>query len=195
MRHGLTGHTIVLPAEDLVAYQDFTNQFVADFKPVGILEKQLVQSLADTSWRLNRIAALESNLMALGFSEHENRLKIEHPEAHAAMVIMEALREETRALAVLSLHTARLSRRFEKTKQQLHESAAPPKPVSSKKPPLSSRWTRNKDFPTSHPKMASFFQTPRSRPSSVAETASKQRQPPHEPCRVAWMIVNLPALH
>src|ERR1700682_2205568 len=87
---------IVLPAEDLVAYQDFTNQFLADFKPVGILEEQLVQSLADTSWRLNRIAALESNLMALGFSEHENRLKIEHPEAHAAMVIMEALREESR---------------------------------------------------------------------------------------------------
>jgi hypothetical protein len=26
MRHGLTGHTIVLPVEDLVAYQGFTNQ-------------------------------------------------------------------------------------------------------------------------------------------------------------------------
>src|SRR5260221_12873517 len=54
LRHGLTGHTIVLPAEDHVAYQDLTNQFFDDFKPVGILEKHLVQALADTSWRLQR---------------------------------------------------------------------------------------------------------------------------------------------
>ena len=59
MRHGLTGHTVLLPAEDLVAYQDFTRGFFVDLKPVGMVERQLVQSLADTSWRLNRIPALE----------------------------------------------------------------------------------------------------------------------------------------
>src|SRR5712671_3396771 len=89
LRHGLTGHTIVLPKEDLDAYHDFTDKFFAEFKPKGFLEKQLVQALADTSWRLNRIPALENNLMALGFSEHENNITNEHPEAHAAMVIIE----------------------------------------------------------------------------------------------------------
>ena len=59
MRHGLTGHMIVLPAEHLDAYQGFTKQFFDDLKLVGILEKQLVQSLADASWRLNRIPAPE----------------------------------------------------------------------------------------------------------------------------------------
>jgi hypothetical protein len=120
-RHGLTGQTIILPAEDLDAYQDFIRTFVNDYKPVGTLEKQLVQSLADTSWRLNRVAALESNLIALGFDEHQNSISTEHPEAHAALVIIEAMREETRALAVLGLHTARLSRHFEKTLKQLNE--------------------------------------------------------------------------
>src|SRR6266404_2647099 len=120
-RHGLTGQTIILPAEDLVAYQDFTDTFFADYKPVGTLEKQLVQSLADTSWRLNRVAALEHNLIGLGFDEHSDSITTEHPEAHAALVIIEAMREQTRALAVLGLHTARLSRHFKETLKQLND--------------------------------------------------------------------------
>jgi hypothetical protein len=44
-----------------------------------------------------------------------------HPEAHAALVTIEALREETRALTALSQHGARLSRQFEKTLNQLRE--------------------------------------------------------------------------
>ena len=120
-RHGLTGQTIILPAEDLDAYQEVTRTFVNDYKPVGTLEKRLVQFLADTTWRLDRVAALESNLIALGFDEHSNSISTEHPEAHAALVIIEAMRDETRALAVLGLHTARLCRYFEKTLQQLKE--------------------------------------------------------------------------
>jgi hypothetical protein len=120
-RHGLTGQTIILPAEDLDAYKAFTRTFFDDYKPVGITEKQLVQSLADTSWRLNRAAALENNLIGLGFDEHSNSISTEHPEAHAAIVIIEAMREQTRQLAVLGLHTARLSRHFKETLKQLNE--------------------------------------------------------------------------
>src|SRR5258708_5138126 len=72
-RHGFTGQTIILPAQDLVAYQAFTRTFFDRYKPVDIIEKQLVQSLADTSWRLNRVAALEHNLMGLGFDEHSDQ--------------------------------------------------------------------------------------------------------------------------
>ena len=38
-RHGLTGQTIILPAEDLVAYQDFTRTFFDQYKPVDTIEK------------------------------------------------------------------------------------------------------------------------------------------------------------
>src|SRR6267143_2499430 len=120
-RHGLTGQTIILPAEDLDAYQDFTDTYFKDYKPVGTIEKQLVQSLVDTQWRLNRVAALEHNLIGLGFDEHSDSITTEHPEAHAALVIIEAMREQARPLAVLGLHTARLSRHFEKTLKQLND--------------------------------------------------------------------------
>ena len=120
-RHGPTGQTIILPAEDLDAYQDVTRTFFNDYKPVCTLEKHLVQFLADTSWRLNRVAALEHNLIGLGFDEHSDSITMEHPEAHAALVIIEAMREQSRVLAVFGLHTARLSRYFEKTLIQLKD--------------------------------------------------------------------------
>jgi len=119
MRHGLTGQTIVLPAEDLAAYNHFTQQTFDDLKPVGFLEKQFAQIIADTSWRLHRIPALENNLIALGFHEHSNRINTEHPEAHAALVIIEAMREQTRALNSISVHGERLSRQLERTLKQL----------------------------------------------------------------------------
>src|SRR5216683_1126543 len=121
LRHGLTGHTIVLPTEDMAAYQRFTKRFFDDLKPFGILEEQLVQSIADTSWRLNRIPALENNLLALGFAEHSDHIITEHPEVHAALAIAEALREQTKAFSALSMHGQRLSRQFERTLQQLRE--------------------------------------------------------------------------
>src|SRR6266852_4882263 len=121
LRHGLTGHTIVLPTEDLAAYQRFTKRFFDDLKPFGILEEQLVQNLADTSWRLNRIPALENNLLTLGFAEHSHDINTEHPEVHAALAIAEALREQTKTFSALSMHGQRLSRQFERTLQQLRE--------------------------------------------------------------------------
>ncbi len=121
LRHGLTGHTILLPTEDLAAYQDFTDKFFVELKPAGMIERQLVQSLADTAWRLNRIPALENNLLALGFTEHENSIVTEHAEVHAALVIMEALREQTRTFTALGQHGARLSREFERILKQLRQ--------------------------------------------------------------------------
>src|SRR5580692_4223108 len=69
LRHGLTGHIAVLPTHDHAAYETHTRRLFADLQPKGALEEQLVQSLADTSWRINRVAALETNLLALGIHE------------------------------------------------------------------------------------------------------------------------------
>jgi hypothetical protein len=109
------------PAEDLAAHQRFTQPFFDDLKPKGILEEQLVRSLADTSWRLNRIPALENNLLALGFSEHEDNIVTEDPESQTALVIAKALRVKTQAFAALSMYGERLSRPFEETLEQLRE--------------------------------------------------------------------------
>jgi len=65
LRHGLTGQIVVMPTEDLQAYQRHVASFVDDLRPKGPMESHLVQSLADTAWRLNRVASLEANLLTL----------------------------------------------------------------------------------------------------------------------------------
>jgi len=121
LRHGLTGHVIVLPSEDHVAYENHTRRLSDDLQPKGALEEQLVQSLADTSWRINRVAALETNLLSLGIHEQSDQIDTAHPEAHAALAMAASIREQTRALANLSMHEHRLSRQFERALKQLRE--------------------------------------------------------------------------
>jgi hypothetical protein len=121
LRHGLTGHVIVLPSEDHAAYDTHTKRFIGDLQPKGALEQQLVQSLADTSWRLNRVAALETNLLTLGMTEHSAAINTSEPEVHAALATAASLREQTRALSNLSTHEHRLARQFERTLNQLRE--------------------------------------------------------------------------
>src|SRR5271169_4476851 len=68
LRHGLTGQIVVMPSEDLHAYQLHLESFTTEYHPVGATEANLVQALADASWRLNRVAALETNLLMLGLA-------------------------------------------------------------------------------------------------------------------------------
>src|ERR1700681_3705269 len=60
LRHGLTGQTIVLPTEDHSAYQRHSQSFLDECRPKDAIETQLVQSLIDTSWRMNRASAVET---------------------------------------------------------------------------------------------------------------------------------------
>jgi len=121
LRHGLTGHTIVLPTEDHSAYQRHTHGLFDHFHPAGALEQQLVQTLADTSWRLNRVAALETNLFSLGITENENRVLANHPEAEAALAMALTFRENVHAFTNLGIYGQRLARQFEQTLAQLRE--------------------------------------------------------------------------
>ena len=65
LRHGLTGQVIVLPTDDLTAYEKHTKAFHQEYAPQGPTETHLTQTIADGAWRLNRLRAMETNLLAL----------------------------------------------------------------------------------------------------------------------------------
>lgn len=85
LRHGLTSQIIVLASEDLDAYKAMTSEFHRDFSPQGILETKLVQSLAESQWRLDRCTAIEHNLFALTYgitaASQAERLQARRDEA------------------------------------------------------------------------------------------------------------------
>jgi len=115
LRHGLTGQTIVLPTEDHSAYQRHSQAFLDEYRPKGATETQLVQSLLDTSWQLNRASAVETNLFSLGITESEDRIRASHPEAETALAMALAYREHNRAFANIGIYRQRLAREFERT--------------------------------------------------------------------------------
>ena len=115
LRHGLTGHIIVMPGEDLAAYERFAKTLFDEHQPETPTEKILVQTIVDVSWRLNRAVALENNLLMLGMTEHESDIDSNNPEVQTALAQAAAYRAESRMFANLSTQTHRLMREREKT--------------------------------------------------------------------------------
>src|SRR5580658_2656503 len=64
LRHGLTAQTAVLPTEDPDSYQRHIQQFLDEYQPATATETQLVQEIANTAWRLNRIPFFEAELLS-----------------------------------------------------------------------------------------------------------------------------------
>jgi hypothetical protein len=110
-----------MPTEDLQAYQLHLKSFTDEYHPQGATEAHLVQALADASWRLNRVAALETNLLTLGMAHGSNPLTDAPAQVQDAMAIVAALESQSKALSNLSLHSQRLSRQFETTAAQLRD--------------------------------------------------------------------------
>jgi hypothetical protein len=94
--------------EDPAAYQHHCRQFFDEYQPATPTETQLTQELADTSWRINRIPALEAALLdrAANPPSDQARIDFDIVDAH-------------RALATLGLHYTRLSRQFQKAVDHL----------------------------------------------------------------------------
>ncbi len=122
LRHGLTGHTVVLPSEDLAAYQKHCGQFHTELKPQGLIESRCVQTIADTYWRLDRIRAMENTLFGLAAYEPTGEAESEvspDPLIHSALAQAKALEQHSDLLTRLSLYEHRLNRTLEKAKAEL----------------------------------------------------------------------------
>jgi hypothetical protein len=121
LRHGLTGQIVVMPGEDMAAYHLHLHSFTTEYAPAGHTEATLVQLLAETTWRLHRIAALETNLLTLGITQPTNYTADAPEQIQDALAIAAAVEKHSRALSNLSLHSQRLSRQFERTLIQLRD--------------------------------------------------------------------------
>jgi hypothetical protein len=119
LRHGLTAQVTMLPGEDLEAYNDFCRKFRESLQPVGFVEEQLAQSLAEVRWRLTRVSQLENSVFSLGFELYGDRYIVEHPEAHVAITNAVTLIEHQAQLVNLSILGQRLSRQFSKEMAEL----------------------------------------------------------------------------
>ena len=85
IRHGLTGQVVILPEEEMEAFNRFVAPLVTSLKmpdaPDDAHEDQLAQMYAKELWRINRCAAMEDAMLTLGVMEDvAENLNIENPK-------------------------------------------------------------------------------------------------------------------
>jgi hypothetical protein len=110
VRHGLTAASPVLPSEDPAAFEHHRRGFFDEYHPATPTESQLVQELAGTSWRLNRIPLLEAEVLARAAAPVplDQEITFDIVDAH-------------RLIANLGIQGQRLSRQFQKSLDTLRE--------------------------------------------------------------------------
>jgi len=115
VKTGLTGVTVLLSSDDAIEYQRHIAAYQNEFQPAGLEESELVQSLADISWRLRRIPALEMAIYAKGSIEFADQFEDqEDPAVRRSLTELHTHLVYEKQLRNLQLQEARLVRRREK---------------------------------------------------------------------------------
>jgi hypothetical protein len=114
VKTGLTGRTVLLPGDDAAAYEAHVANFFARHEPIADEERNLVQSLADTEWRLFRIPALEYGIYAVGRLEFAAEFPQEDPAVRIHLIEAKIFLAYQRQLNNLSIQESRLRRQREK---------------------------------------------------------------------------------
>jgi hypothetical protein len=114
LRHGLTGHVSLLPTEDREAHDAFCHELTESFTPETPMERQLANSIAEDSWRLNRARAIENNMFALGH-QHERR------EVQLALADAETFQTQAAAFNLLTIYEQRINRNLQRNMKLLRE--------------------------------------------------------------------------
>ena len=119
-RHGLTGQIQLLTADEHEAFEKHCTGIRESLDPVGALEIELAQSIAEDHWRLKRARAIETGIFALGHEGALGSLFTNDRDDPAQLPIDEALSRARTWLAksenfqLLALYEQRIHRAIAK---------------------------------------------------------------------------------
>jgi len=113
-RHGLTGQVVINTPAEQVAYDTHCAGIHQSLAPVGGMESSLVQSIADDRWRLQRAAAIENSIFAIGIGGEPDQYTAHHEEVDTAFAQATVWLKEGKSIGLLTLYESRLQRRVEK---------------------------------------------------------------------------------
>src|ERR1039458_8364016 len=110
LRHGLTARVVVLPTEDMDAYQAFAKEIVDSLDAQTPVERQFAQTVADNQWRINRIRSIEDGMLGMGHftaaqaqvrcaanSDEAGNFDCPSSEIHSAMTAARAFRNDSKS--------------------------------------------------------------------------------------------------
>jgi hypothetical protein len=149
-RHGLTGQIVVhtpmsaqakplcAVGEDQQAFKKHCDGIREALAPVGALETDLAQAIAEDRWRLNRARALENAIFALGQTEDVPQ-DSDNLELDAALAQARTWIAHARELNLLTIYENRIRRSVEKNTAELRALQAERKAPIAKELPVKSQ--------------------------------------------------------
>lgn len=121
VKTALTGRTVLLTTDDAAAYEQHLRDYDKELKPMTPRERELVQSLADTAWRLDRIPGLEMAIYGKGRIHFAEQFDDHEPALRLGLIELETFLTYEKQLRNLQLQEARLHRRREKDAAELRQ--------------------------------------------------------------------------
>ena len=121
LKVGLTGRTVLLPTDDVAAYQAHLDRLQEKWQPATDEERLLTSTLAQIEWRLLRIPTIETGILALGRKQFAETHADESPETRAVLIEAEVFLAFQKQLANLHLQETRLTRQLDRETARLQE--------------------------------------------------------------------------
>jgi hypothetical protein len=119
LKTGLTGQTVLLPTDHLPAYEALIARFQKKYNPANPEETKLVQSIIDTTWRLERITNLDFAIFAMGAVELADEFPDLDPATRAQVIQAQTYLKYEKQLRNLHTQEARLQRLLNKETAEL----------------------------------------------------------------------------
>ena len=116
----VTSQTMLMPADELPAYEAHLTRFFDEFKPETVREKELTQNIADAQWRINRTMTLHMGIFAVGQRELAPQFANEpDPVIRKTLIEAQIFINYQRQLKNLSLEENRLRKQIETDRTEL----------------------------------------------------------------------------
>jgi len=118
LTHGLTSDQLVIASESQQDFDAFREEYLADYHPQTGPQRDLVDQLVATRWRLNRVIALEAALMDIQMARQQPEIDEEFKSCGGdirAAIAYQHLCDDSRGLESLHRQEARLSAGLHRT--------------------------------------------------------------------------------
>jgi hypothetical protein len=123
LSHGLSAQRIVLPDESTEEFQILLDAHIHQFHPANPMEMELVHVMVVARWRLRRILALETSLLANELVRRAEDIDDEFIEMTGddrLAWVFQRLADNGQSLALLARYEGTLNRTFDRAFKQLN---------------------------------------------------------------------------
>ena len=171
---------MVLQKHEHTAWNQLTGKMLADLRPVSEPEKQIAQKIIDLNFRINRISAIENNL--LNFDMADNEPGFEEDEGIARMMGQaRAWKKDAQSFEILGRYEARLSKQLLQYQKELERLKAVRVQEAEKVRATLVALSQTKETAPLNPESASFGKPT---PTYVMSAAAQPAKPLPPPARL-----------